>query len=101
MPKPTSVLRRAIRIGGRPTGVSLEDQFWESFREIAAASGTTRPALLARIEDGHTGVNLSSAVRLFVLAHYRQDDRMSLKDPSENRHAVSSVTKRSIKIARR
>jgi predicted DNA-binding ribbon-helix-helix protein len=92
VPKQTSVMRRAIRISGRHTGVSLEDQFWSALGEIAFVSGTTRPALIAKIEKGRTGANLSSAVRVFVLAHYR-GGRMS----GESR--PSSIIKKSMTIA--
>jgi predicted DNA-binding ribbon-helix-helix protein len=97
--KRSTVVRRAVRISGRPTGVSLENTFWEAFREIALVMGTTRPTLLAKIEKQHAGVNPSSAVRLFVLAHYRPIDRMSLKTTDEKRRVASLVSKRSLKIA--
>jgi predicted DNA-binding ribbon-helix-helix protein len=88
-------VRRAIRIEGRYTGVSLEDEFWGALGEIAFVDGRTRPALIAQIEKERSGRNLSSAVRVFVLAHYRSGGRMT----SENRS--SSIMKRSMAVAGR
>jgi predicted DNA-binding ribbon-helix-helix protein len=64
------VVKRSIVIAGHKTSVSLEDAFWRGLKEIAWARHLTLSALVASIESGRTG-NLSSAIRLFVLDHYR------------------------------
>jgi predicted DNA-binding ribbon-helix-helix protein len=48
----------------------LEPEFWDALQEIAAARRQSVNALIAEIDRGRTG-NLSSAVRVFVLAHFR------------------------------
>ena len=53
------------------TSISLEDEFWESLREIAKGRGEPISKLIAGIEEGRQFANLSSAIRLFVLRHYR------------------------------
>jgi predicted DNA-binding ribbon-helix-helix protein len=51
-------------------GVNLEDLFWHALRDIAVAKGTTRPRLIKEINQTRTNANLSSAVRVFILAYY-------------------------------
>jgi predicted DNA-binding ribbon-helix-helix protein len=67
----SAVQKRSIVIGGHKTSVSLEDAFWESLKEIAAARGTTLSGLVAEVDAQRAHGNLSSAIRLFVLDHYR------------------------------
>ncbi len=65
------VVKRSIVIAGHKTSVSLEDAFWKGLKEIATAREMTLSDLVASIDtDRHYG-NLSSAIRLFVLDHYR------------------------------
>jgi predicted DNA-binding ribbon-helix-helix protein len=54
--------------------VSVEDAFWIGLKEAAAARGTSVAKLVAQIADGVTSrdqMNLSSALRTFVLEFYR------------------------------
>jgi predicted DNA-binding ribbon-helix-helix protein len=64
--------KRSLTIAGHRTSVSLEEPFWEALKEIAATEGLTVAALIATIDTGREAVNLSSALRLHVLAHYRR-----------------------------
>lgn len=65
------VVKRSIVIAGHKTSVSLEDAFWEALKEIAASRRLTLSDLVATIDSSRTQGNLSSAIRLFVLDHYR------------------------------
>lgn len=65
------VIKRSIVIAGHKTSVSLEDAFWAGLKEIATARGMTLSELVATIDTGRQHGNLSSAIRLFVLDHYR------------------------------
>ena len=65
------VLKRSIVIAGHKTSISLEDEFWDSFKEIADERGMTITAMIGAIDGGRKHVNLSSAIRLFVLGVYR------------------------------
>jgi predicted DNA-binding ribbon-helix-helix protein len=65
------VIKRSIVIAGHKTSVSLEDAFWSGLKEIASDRHLTLSALVAGIESGRGSGNLSSAIRLFVLDHYR------------------------------
>ena len=61
------VLKRSIVIAGHKTSISVEDEFWNSFKEIAGERGMTVAALVGAIEGGRKHANLSSAIRLFDL----------------------------------
>lgn len=65
-------VKHSLTLNGHRTSVSLEAPFWTAFREIADAEGLTVNALAARIDVARTeDEGLASAIRLFVLAHYR------------------------------
>jgi predicted DNA-binding ribbon-helix-helix protein len=65
------VVKRSIVIAGHKTSVSLEDAFWKALKEIAGDRQMTLSDLVASIDTGRHLGNLSSAIRLFVLDHYR------------------------------
>jgi predicted DNA-binding ribbon-helix-helix protein len=67
------VVKRTTRINGRKTSVSLEDGFGNALNEIAATQKNRVSELVSIIEinGGRQHANLSSAIRLFVLDHYR------------------------------
>lgn len=67
----SAVVKRSIAIAGQKTSVSLEDPFWRGLKEIASARHLTLSALVADIDSGRISGNLSSAIRVFVLSHYR------------------------------
>jgi predicted DNA-binding ribbon-helix-helix protein len=68
------VLNRSIVVAGRKTSVSLEEEFWKSLRKIAREREESLPQLITDI-DAKRGkfANLSSALRMFVLRHYRDE----------------------------
>lgn len=65
------IVKRSIVIAGHKTSVSVEDAFWTALKDIAASRGTTVGDLVATIDEGRQHGNLSSAIRLFVLDHFR------------------------------
>jgi predicted DNA-binding ribbon-helix-helix protein len=65
------VVKRSIVIAGHKTSVSLEDAFWKCLKEIAGGREITLSDLVASIDTDRRQGNLSSAIRLFVLNHYR------------------------------
>ena len=69
------VVKRSIVIAGHKTSVSLEDAFWDALKEIAGRRRATLSDLVASIDSSRTQGNLSSAIRLFVLDHFRSPDR--------------------------
>jgi predicted DNA-binding ribbon-helix-helix protein len=73
--KKSPVVKRSIVIAGHKTSVSLEDAFWDALKEIAVQRNLTLSDLVANIDAGRTQGNLSSAIRLFVLDHFRSARR--------------------------
>jgi predicted DNA-binding ribbon-helix-helix protein len=65
------VVKRSIVIAGHKTSVSLEDAFWQGLKRIANERAMTLSDLVGTIDTGRHHGNLSSAIRLFVLDHYR------------------------------
>jgi predicted DNA-binding ribbon-helix-helix protein len=65
------VVKRSIVIAGHKTSVSLEDAFWSGLKDIAATRNMTLSDLVGSIDGDRRQGNLSSAIRLFVLDHYR------------------------------
>lgn len=66
-------LKRSLTLKGHRTSVSLEDDFWHAFREISEKKGKPINVLAAEIDsDRGLEIGLASAIRLFVLRHYRR-----------------------------
>jgi predicted DNA-binding ribbon-helix-helix protein len=65
------VVKRSIVVAGHKTSVSLEEAFWKGLKEIATGRDLTLSDLVATIDTDRRNGNLSSAIRLFVLDHYR------------------------------
>ncbi len=71
VPEPAVRIRkRSVKIAGHSTSLSLEGVFWDALKEVAAGRGLSLNALIEEIDRGR-GSNLSSAVRVFLLDHYR------------------------------
>jgi predicted DNA-binding ribbon-helix-helix protein len=68
---PSPIGKRSVKVAGQNTSVSLEDAFWGALREIATIQNITLRELVSRIDNERQNSNLSSALRLFVLGHYR------------------------------
>ena len=65
-------VKRSVTLRGHRTSVSLEAEFWEAFRQIAAERGMAVNALAAEIDAGRADVGLASAIRVFVLETLRR-----------------------------
>jgi predicted DNA-binding ribbon-helix-helix protein len=71
----SSVAKRSIVISGHKTSVSLEDAFWTDLKKIAHDQQVTLSELVTKIDGAREQNNLSSAIRLFVLQHFRNEDK--------------------------
>ena len=67
--------KRSLTIAGHRTSIALEPQFWDALESIARAREISLPALIAEIDQTREESNLSSAIRLAVLAWYRNASR--------------------------
>ncbi|AQS48050.1 MULTISPECIES: ribbon-helix-helix domain-containing protein [Thioclava] len=64
--------KRSLTLGGHRTSVTLEDEFWRAFRDIAHEKSLGLNELAAEIDvDRGTETGLATAIRLYVLAYYR------------------------------
>ena len=65
-------IKRSVSISGHRTSISLEQPFWEALKEIACTLDVSVNELVRRIDvERDAEGNLSGAVRVFVLAHFK------------------------------
>jgi predicted DNA-binding ribbon-helix-helix protein len=67
----SGVVKHSVSIKGHRTSISLEAPFWDALRDIAAERRMALAGLIAEIDAGRGAANLSSAIRVHVLAVYR------------------------------
>jgi len=66
------IRKHSISLHGHRTSFSLEDEFYTELTRIADAREFSLAAIIAEIDDSRDGeINLSSAIRLFVLAEVK------------------------------
>jgi len=63
-----AVRKRSVTLRGHATSISLEDAFWGELKRMAAEAGISLSALVETIDARRTDRNLSSALRIAVLA---------------------------------
>ena len=63
--------KRSFTIGGHRTSISLEAAFWDALKAAAAEEGVPVSRLIARIDSDRAGCGLSSAIRVWLLARFR------------------------------
>lgn len=75
----SALLKRSVTIAGHRTSVSLEAPFWEALGRLARRRGLSVQALVAEIDAARKAGNLSSALRVYVLAAVAggRDDEIS------------------------
>ena len=73
----TGLVKHSVRIAGHPTSVSLEPEFWDALQALAAANGRSANAEIAAIDQARGARNLSSAIRLAILADLHAKAKMS------------------------
>ena len=90
------VVKHPILIARHRTSISVEDAFWKGLKQIAQDRDMTQSELVTTINFERKHNNLSSAVRLFVLDHYRRQavpllrKRRSAKGRSSGRYRIPS-----------
>jgi predicted DNA-binding ribbon-helix-helix protein len=71
-------LKRSVIIAGHKTSVSLEDAFWNGLKDIGRYYNKTLSDLVRDIAGRRLEGNLSSAIRLFVLAEFRAQSPVAI-----------------------
>jgi predicted DNA-binding ribbon-helix-helix protein len=66
-------VKRSFTIGGHRTSISLEAPFWDALKAAAARENLPLARLIANIDEERGGSGLSSAVRVWLLAYYRNN----------------------------
>jgi predicted DNA-binding ribbon-helix-helix protein len=59
--------KHSVTLRGHRTSISLEPEFWQEFRRIAAQRNQTINGLAIEIDEARGDVGLASAIRVFVL----------------------------------
>ena len=62
--------KHSLLIMGHATSISLEDEFWESLKEIAFEESKPIQQLIEQIDLDRTS-NLSSAIRIYILNYLK------------------------------
>jgi len=60
--------KRSVSIAGHRTSISLEPEFWSALEFAARARRWPLARLIGEIDRGRDDRNLSSAIRVFLLA---------------------------------
>lgn len=87
----SSVIKRSIIRDGHKSSVSLEDEFWIGLCEIADRENMTVSTLVATIDHGTNRRNLSSAIRVFVLGHFRNNHEHEPSIGAANSRTAANV----------
>ena len=67
-------VKRSLTLHGHRTSVSLEEEFWQAFREMAETQGKPINVLAAEIDENRgLDSGLASAIRVYVLKHLQSD----------------------------
>jgi predicted DNA-binding ribbon-helix-helix protein len=67
-PRSTELSKHSLVIAGHRTSISLERAFWEALQTIARERQMSIASLVASVDADRGRANLSSALRVFVLA---------------------------------
>ncbi|TLP48458.1 aryl-sulfate sulfotransferase [Cohaesibacter sp. CAU 1516] len=63
--------KHSVTISGHRTSISLEDEFWTGLKEIADHRNKALADIIRQIDKDRGNHNLSSAIRIAVLDHYK------------------------------
>ena len=81
---PGAVRKRSVVLAGHRTSISLEAEFWLALRDVARGRHMSVNAVVAEIDAGRgpgRPINLSSALRVFILDCYRRGE-LTAQPPS-------------------
>jgi predicted DNA-binding ribbon-helix-helix protein len=68
-------LKRSIVVSGKRTSVSLEDSFWSGLKAIARMENMTIEKYIEQINLHRKTPNLSSNLRIAILAYFLKNGR--------------------------
>ena len=65
------IVKHSVNIAGHATSVSIEKPFWELFKALAENENKSLNQLITDIDEARS-INLSSAIRLYVLHNFQK-----------------------------
>ena len=77
------IRKRSVTLQTHATSVSLEDEYWSELKRMAAELGVSLNILIAHVDSARGTHNLSSALRLAVLADLKTKSEAPLA-PTES-----------------
>ena len=66
--------KRSVTLQGHHTSITLEDEFWDALKSIAATRKMSVAALIDQIDEDRlqtTDGGLSGAIRVYILRYYQ------------------------------
>lgn len=60
------IRKHSVMIAGHPTSISLEEEFWQALKTLAAERGSSVARVVEEIDSQRLG-GLSSAIRVHIL----------------------------------
>ncbi len=66
-----AIRKYSLTIKRHRTSISLEEPFYRALVEVARELDKSLPELVGEIDSGNRDSGLSSAIRIFLLDHYR------------------------------
>ena len=65
-------VKHSLTLRGHRASVTLEPDFWQALRDIATSKDISINVLAAQIDESREAdIGLASAIRVYVLRHYR------------------------------
>ncbi len=68
----TRPVKRSLTIAGHRTSISLEEPFWQALQQVAREKRKPLASLIFQIDAQRNKTNLSSAIRVYLLEHFRE-----------------------------
>lgn len=65
------IIKRSLTISGHQTSITLEEPFWVALKELAAQNSQSIASFVAMVDQQRESTNLSSAIRVYILQHYK------------------------------
>lgn len=69
----TSTNKHTVKVNGHNTSVFIENEFWDELKKICLIRSVTTDELISEIDKEKKTTNLSSAIRLYILNHLRDN----------------------------
>ena len=82
--------KHSVTIAGHRTSISLEDEFWQGLKTLAAGRRKSMADIIRQIDRDRGERNLSSAIRVTVLNHYKKQLSMVELQPTAQQASSAS-----------